>query len=76
MRVDYTIGCGRWTPYPDGRIEISDHAWKTLSKDEWGTRIIPCQSGFTDDVQLLAVAAAIDNELEKMQARHSERKAS
>jgi hypothetical protein len=61
-RVEYNIGCDGWTEHPLGRIEISDRAWKILSKAEHGSieRVIPCTSGFTDTEHLLAIAAAID----------------
>lgn len=76
MRVDYNIGCDGWTEYPNGRIEISDHAWRILSKCEYSDqRVIPCKMGFTDDAQLLAVARSIDAELEKETSRHSVREA-
>lgn len=62
MRVDYNIGWDGWTAHPRGRIEISERAWKILSKHEHGGLggVIPCQLGFTDTEHLLAVAAAID----------------
>lgn len=75
MRVDYNIGIDGWTEYPNGRLEISDHAWRILSKSVDLIRVIPCQIGFTDDHQLIAVAKAIDGELEKERARHSARRA-
>lgn len=78
MRIDYNIGIDGWTEYPNGRIEISDHAWRVLSKGtgcELPRRVIPCQIGFTDTAQLLAVAQSIDAELEKERERHSVREA-
>lgn len=68
MRIAYNIGFDGWTKHPNGSIEISDHAWNILSRNEW---VISCQIGFTDTAQLLAIARAIDAELEKETARHS-----
>lgn len=78
MRVDYNVGCDGWTEHPRGRIEISDHVWRILSKEtgcQNPSKVIPCQIGFTDTAQLLAVAKAIDAELEKETTRHSVRDA-
>lgn len=65
MRVEYNVGWDGWTQTERAHrftIEISDRAWKILSKAEHGSteRVIPCQFAFVTTEHLLTICAAID----------------